>query len=134
MCCGWHGISWHLTDFYVDYMCWGHCCVHSSHIGHLWRQNFSCPMEVYHFLGKISKFFGIFNGEITLFSISVKKWSSLKKLLYIFTILGGGCVSDPKVENSTFLFIWTPPFDKKSYLEKYQYQVDLSAIYISEKI
>ena len=62
-----------------------------SKIWHLRRQKFACPKVDLSFFEKFSKFFGIFNGEIPLFTKSVQKWSSFrKKSTLFFSIIGGG--------------------------------------------
>ena len=68
-----------------NFACCSHHCTCHSKIWHLRRQKFACPKVVLSFFQKFPKFFGIFNGENTLFTKSDKKWSSFrKKLLYFF--------------------------------------------------
>ena len=56
-------------------------------------KNFLALRQFYYFLKIFSKFFGIFNGENTLFSKSAQKMVQFqKKILYIFSTSRGGGV------------------------------------------
>ena len=81
-------LSIFLYDLKINFRYWN-CACHDQ-IWHLRRQKFACPKVVLSFFQKFPKFFGIFNGENTLFTKSDKKWSSFrKKLLYFFHFHSG---------------------------------------------
>ena len=74
-------------------------------------QKFACLKVVLSFFEKFLKFFGIFNGENTLFTKSDKKCSSFRKNYFIFFHnRGGGGGSGPLMEFSRIFFIFFEPF------------------------
>ena len=76
-------------------------------------KNFLALRQFYYFLKIFSKFFGIFNGENTLFSKSAQKMVQFQKknTLYFFHFQGGGG-QDPKWNFPLFFNFFFEPFPK----------------------